>query len=185
VIDIHLGNAAPRYVWPGIPLDLTPAVACFQSLGFTPYDHGLNMNLSTGYRAAAPAGVLVERETGDGAIELARRAYPQWVEEVTRGMTRDGTFAARDTATGETIGFACHSVNRHGWIGPMATDPERRSRGVGNALLSALSEDIAAQHGLACGEISWASPVPFYAKAGATINRTFRMARRQLGEFPG
>lgn len=184
ITDLHLGNAAPRYVWPGIPLDLTPAVACFQSAGFEPTGHGLNMQLPTTYRADPPPGVVIEREQGEGAVTFARQAFPYWEDEVARGVAGGGTFAARDEASGETIGFACHSVNRHGWIGPMATDPDRRARGIGNALLGALSADIAVEHGLDQGEISWAAPVPFYAKAGATVHRTFRMARRRLDPSP-
>lgn len=138
------------------------------------------MLLPTSYRAPAPTGARVELETGDGAIEFARRRFPNWEDEVTRGVTVGGTYAARDLASGATIGFACHSVNRRGWIGPMATDPDARGRGIGNALLGALSAGIATMHGFDHGEISWAAPVPFYAKAGAHINRTFRMARRTL-----
>ena len=59
-----------------------------------------------------------------GAIELARREFPDWEDEVARGIERGTTFAARDAA-GETIAFGAHSVNRHTWIGPMATDPAR------------------------------------------------------------
>jgi predicted N-acetyltransferase YhbS len=70
-------------------------------------------------------------------------------------------------------------VNRHGWIGPMATDPERRRAGVGRALLGALCADLAAQR-LAEAEIAWVGPIGFYAKAGARVSRVFRTARLPL-----
>jgi len=179
VREIHTGNAAPRYVWPGVDLAQTAALAFFQDLGFEAYDHGLNMALSTTYRAAPPPGITVERETGDGAIELARREFPNWEDEITRGIERGTTFAARD-ASGETIAFGAHSVNRHTWIGPMATDPHRRHGGTGHAILAALAEDIATSFGVPVAEIAWVAPVPFYAKAGAVAHRAFRVHRLRI-----
>lgn len=177
--ELHTGNAAPRYVWPGVDLANTEALACFQALGFEAYDHGLNMLLPTTFRAPSPPGVTVEREAGDGAARLAREHFPHWEDEVTRGVEQGGTFSARD-GDGTTIGFACHSVNRHTWIGPMATHPERRSAGTGHALLAALAEDIERELAVPAAEIAWVAPVPFYAKAGAVANRAFRMHKLVL-----
>jgi mycothiol synthase len=181
VSELHTGNLAPRYVWPGVDLSNTAALAFFQSLGFEAYDHGLNMRLSTAYRAVPPAGVVIERETGEGAIELARREFPDWEDEVARGIERGTTFAARDAA-GETIAFGAHSVNRHTWIGPMATDPARRHGGTGHAVLAALAADIGERFGVDDAEIAWVAPVPFYAKAGAVAHRAFRVHRLRLGD---
>jgi GNAT superfamily N-acetyltransferase len=180
VSEIHTGNAAPRYIWPGVDLAKTPALAFFQSIDFEPYDHALNMLLPTSFRAPTPAGVVIERETGDGAVELARLGFPHWEDEVARGVERGGTFAARDASDGTTVAFACHSVNRHTWIGPMATDPERRHAGTGHALLGALAADIADRSGATHAEISWVAPIPFYARAGAVAHRAFRIHRRKL-----
>lgn len=187
VRELHAGNCAPRYVWPGVDLSWTPALAFFQAVGFEAYDHGLNMVLPTSFRAPAPAGIAIEREAGGGAVDLAQRAFPEWVDEVSRGIERGTTFSARDH-DGATVAFAAHSVNRATWIGPMATDPERRKAGTGHALLGALAADIEATHGVDAAEISWVAPVPFYAKAGATAHRAFRMHRLRLerpsGEGP-
>jgi mycothiol synthase len=180
VREVHTGNCAPRYVWPGVDLSQTEALACFQDLGFEAYDHGLNMLLPTAYRAAPPPGVSVERETGDDAIDLARREFPQWEDEITRGIEHGTTFAARDTE-GRTIAFGAHSVNRATWIGPMATDPSRRHGGTGHAILAALAADIGSSYGVDAAEIAWVAPVPFYAKAGAVAHRAFRMHRLRLG----
>jgi mycothiol synthase len=179
VLELHTGNAAPRYVWPGVDLSNTPVLAFFQSLGFEAYDHGLNMLLPTSFRAPVPAGVTIERETTDGTAAFAREHFPHWEDEVSRGVEQGGTFAAREN-DGSTIAFACHSVNRHTWIGPMATDPNRRSAGTGHALLAALAEDIADRHGVDGAEIAWVAPIPFYAKAGAVAHRAFRMHKLVL-----
>ena len=71
-------------------------------------------------------------------------------------------------------------MNRHTWIGPMATDPQRRQAGTGHALLGALAADIADRFGATHAEISWVAPIPFYAKAGAVAHRAFRMHRFKL-----
>lgn len=180
VAELHTGNLAPRYVWPGVDLSSTEALACFQALGFEAYDHGLNMSLATSYRAVAPDGIVIEREEGDGAIGLARREFPHWEDEIARGIERGTTFAARDAA-GDTIAFGAHSVNRRTWIGPMATDPARRHAGTGHAVLAALAEDVGVRHGVDTAEIAWVAPVPFYAKAGAVAHRAFRVHRMRLG----
>jgi GNAT superfamily N-acetyltransferase len=179
VTELHTGNCAPRYVWPGVDLSATAPLAFFQSAGFEPYDHGLNMLLPTSFRCDPPAGITVERESGDGAAALARREFPHWEDEVQRGVDRGTTFAARD-ASGETVAFGAHSVNRHTWIGPMATDPARRHAGTGHAILGALAADIEAAHGVDDAEIAWVAPIPFYAKAGARAHRAFRVHRLRL-----
>jgi len=69
----------------------------------------------------------------------------------------------------------CHSVSRAGWVGPMATDPAWRGRGVGSAALGAICADLMAA-GATSAEICWVGPVRFYAAAGATVSRAFRQA---------
>lgn len=177
-LDLHLGNAIPRCVWPGVDYRFTAALALFEATGFEPYGAECNMTIGTGFRADAPAGVVVEREDGDGASALAARRFPVWVDEVERGAVAGTCFAAR--TDGDTIGFACHSVNRHGWIGPMATDPDRRRGGIGRALLGALCADLA-DRGLDEAEIAWVGPIGFYAKTGARVSRVFRTAKLTLG----
>jgi mycothiol synthase len=177
--ELHLGTAAPRYVWPGVDFGFTGALCLTEACGFEQYGAAFNMTIPTSFRAAAPAGVTIERESGPGAIELAEREFPEWVEEVTRGVDKGVCFSARDDRHA-TVGFAAHSVNRHGHIGPMASDPERRSRGVGNALLGALCEDIAGMYGTGETEVSWVGPASFYAKAGARVCRVFRNGKLAL-----
>ncbi len=62
-------------------------------------------------------------------------------------------------------------MNRATWIGPMATDPDRRHGGTGHAVLAALAADIGASCVVESAEIAWVAPVPFYAKAGAVAHR--------------
>lgn len=176
-VDLHLGNAMPRYVWPGVDYRFTAALALFEDMGFEPYGAECNMTMSTGFRADPPAGVVIEREGSDGAAALAARCFPHWVDEVERGTAGGTCFGAR--AGGDTVGFACHSVNRHGWIGPMATDPESQRAGVGRALLGALCADLE-RAGVGEADIAWVGPLGFYAKAGARVSRVFRTAKLRL-----
>ena len=176
-IDIHLGTAIPRYVWPGVDFRFTAALALFEAMGFEPYGAACNMAIETTFRARSPAGIVVEREEGDGAAKLAGRGFPHWCDEVERGTAAGTCYAAREG--GDTIGFACHSVNRAGWIGPMATDPERQRGRAGRALLGAVCAVLAdSGHGEA--DIAWVGPIGFYAKAGATVSRVFRNAKLAL-----
>jgi GNAT superfamily N-acetyltransferase len=151
--DVLLASAIPRYLWPGVD---TP----------------------TSFRREPPAGVVIEQETGTGAHAFAAEAYPHWVPELDRSVSLGTAFAAR-AADGRTIGFACHSVNRAGWIGPMATDPTLQHGGVGSAVLAALCADLE-HRGFATGEISWVSNLRFYGKCGARVSRVFLGGRLSL-----
>jgi GNAT superfamily N-acetyltransferase len=169
--ELLLASAVPRYIWPGVDVTNTRAGMLLESCGFARDWVGTNMSIATSFRRAAPAGVTIERETGSGAHDFAAAAYPYWVPELDRAVALGTAFAARDPR-GDTIGFGCHSVNRAGWIGPMATDPGRRESGIGSAVLAALCADLAAG-GRPSAEIAWVSNLRFYGKCGARVSRVF------------
>jgi GNAT superfamily N-acetyltransferase len=169
--DLLLASAVPRYLWPGVDLANTRAGMLLETCGFSREWLGINMAIDTTFRRDAPAGIVVERETGLGAHDFAVHEYPHWVAELDRAVELGTAFAAR-TASGNTIGFGCHSVNRAGWIGPMATDPALKHGGVGSAVVAAICADLEAQ-GYATGEISWVSNLRFYGKCGARVSRVF------------
>jgi GNAT superfamily N-acetyltransferase len=169
--DLLLASAVPRYLWPGVDVMNTRAGTLLETCGFERDWVGTNMAIDTAFRRPAPSGVVIERETGTGAHDFAERAYPYWVPELDRAVMLGTAFAARD-AHGATIGFGCHSVNRFGWIGPMATDTTLQHGGVGSAVVAALCADLEAR-GCATGEISWVSNLRFYGKCGARVSRVF------------
>jgi GNAT superfamily N-acetyltransferase len=175
--DLHVANAVPRYLWPGVDLMNTRAAAFVEGLGFDEGLLGINMAIPASFRRAPAPGVVVERETSRDALAFCEHAYPHWVPELARAIELGTAFAAR--ADGSTIGFSCHSVNRRGWIGPMATDPQLQHSGVGSATLAAVCEDLE-RSGLPVGEIAWVSNLRFYAKCGATVSRVFRGGRLAL-----
>ena len=177
--DLHLGNVPPRYVWPGVDYSFTQALALFEATGFERDGAECNMTIDTGFQAEPPNGVsIVRAPNGDIAAELARAQSPHWEDEMRRAAVQGTCFVARDD-TGATVGFACHSVNRRHWIGPMATSATRRHGGVGSALLSAVCADVAAA-GPAATDIAWVGPLGFYTRAGARVSRVFRTACRSL-----
>jgi GNAT superfamily N-acetyltransferase len=173
--QLLLASAIPRYLWPGVDLFNTRAGMLLETCGFERDWVGTNMTIDTTFRRVPPPGVTVERETGLGAHELSERAYPHWVPELDRAVALGTAFAARDE-NGATIGFGCHSVNRFGWIGPMATDPDLQHGGVGSAVVAAICADLETR-GCATGEISWVSNLRFYGKCGARVSRVFMGGR--------
>ncbi len=182
--EIRAGAAPPFYVWPGCDVRHLGALCLFEAAGYWTVGAELNMSCATSLRVAPPDGVRVvrldaERRPADVAAVLAlvRAEWPNWEVETARGIERGTCHAALvDGPDGApvAVGYASHSVNRRGWIGPMATDRRRQHGGVGAALLSCLCADLAAD-GLTRAEIAWVGPVRFYAKtANATVSRVFR-----------
>jgi GNAT superfamily N-acetyltransferase len=176
--DVLLASAIPRYVWPGVDTANTRAGMLLETLGFEREWVGINMAIPTSFRGPVPDDITVEHETGAGAHDFATAAFPHWVPELDRAVQLGTALAARD-AQGRTVGFACHSVNRAGWIGPMATDPTLQHGGVGSAVLGALCADLEAR-GITTGEISWVSNLRFYGKCGARVSRVFLGGRKTL-----
>jgi GNAT superfamily N-acetyltransferase len=178
------GPSAPFYLWPGVDVQWTAALALFEAAGYRPSGAELNMSCPTSYRAEPPAGVVIERVIEDGdataAAEFCAAVFPHWVAELERAIEHAACLLARVGEAGEVAGFCCHSVNRAGWVGPMATDPRRQGQGIGAALLSVACRDLRAA-GHADAEIAWVGPVGFYANtAGATVSRVFRTLVKPL-----
>jgi GNAT superfamily N-acetyltransferase len=176
-LSLHLANAVPRYLWPGVDLTNTRAGMLFEATGFEPDLVGVNMAIATTFRHDPPDGVTVERG-GRDALDFAARTHPNWVPELATALDRGTAFVAR-APDGTAIGFGCHSVNRRAWVGPMATDPTRQGTGVGSALLAAVCRDLH-DTGADTAEIAWVSNLRFYGKCGATVSRVFQGGRLRL-----
>jgi len=178
--ELLLASAVPRYIWPGVDLGNTRVGMLLESCGFTRDWLGINMAIASSFRREPPDGCTVERETTTGAHDFAAAQYAHWIPELDRAVDLGTAFAVRD-ASGATIGFGCHSVNRAAWIGPMATDQTLQHGGVGSAVLAAICADLGAR-GHPAGEISWVSNLRFYGKCGARVSRVFMGGKRNLRE---
>jgi GNAT superfamily N-acetyltransferase len=180
--EMQLGGSAPFYFWPGVPGDALEMLCLAEAARYDAIGGELNMSIPTTFRAPVPEGVEIRRVVDEvdaqTVVAFTNGRWPSWVDELRRGIEQGGCHAAIDDHDRAVLGFACHSVNRAGWIGPMGTDPERRGRGVGHALLSALCTDLMTAN-LRDAEIAWVGPVRFYAKAGARVSRMFRLYRKR------
>jgi GNAT superfamily N-acetyltransferase len=146
----------------------------------------VNMSLTTEFRRLAPEGVTTRRVIDDADVDrlqlLIERHWPQWWAETERAIEHGCCHAAFvDDAAGVddevAVGFCCHSVNRAAWLGPMGTDPDRQTGGVGSALLADVCRDLMIAE-FDATEISWVGPLRFYGKNGATISRVFRSYKK-------
>jgi hypothetical protein len=115
-------------------------------------------------------------------LALVRRQWPNWEAEAMRAVEHGCCHVARregEDGNPHALGFACHSVNRAGWIGQMGTDPTGQHGGVGTAMLSQLCRDLRIAE-IREAEVAWVGPVSFYTKAaGATVSRVFRSLVRR------
>ena len=191
---VQWGASVPWYLWPGIESTRTEALALAESMGF---EHRLpaiqNMTVDTHWQVGrTPAtGLIVRRaapETAAPMLDLVVTEYAAWVDELTRAVdhgtahTVFGDTVSDDSSSGVGVplGVGAHSVNRLGWIGPMATFAAGRGRGVGSEALGAVCADLASA-GYATGEIAWVGPIRFYAKvSGATTGRTYLPLTKRL-----
>lgn len=192
--ELRLGGEAPFYLWPGVDVRATAMLCLAEAAGYEPMGAELDLSLPVTFRAPPPAGVEVRRVLDDADVAAVRAlvdaAFPWWWPETARGIEGAGCLGAfatvEDAAAdagppapgGRALGFACHSVNRAGWLGPMGTDPADRHGGVGHALLGAVCQDLMVA-GRRDVEVAWIGPVGFYAAAGASVSRVFRTLRRR------
>lgn len=196
--ELHLAGSAPFYLWPGVDATATEMLCLAEARGYRLVGNDINMALPTGYRAPTPEGVTLRRVVDDVDLSLVDHLleahWPEWIPETHRAIEQgcciaafvpdpggDGPLRTADPGPDDVpervIGFACHSVNRSGWLGPMGTDPDRRAAGVGHALLGQVCRDLMIAE-FTHTEISWVGPIRFYAKAGATVSRVFRRYRK-------
>jgi GNAT superfamily N-acetyltransferase len=174
--EVRWGASAPFYLWPGIDVRATAAWCLAESAGYHVAGAEVNLSCPTTFRAKPPVGIDVRRALDDADAQAlvgwADESWGFWAPELARGLEQGSAFGAF-ADDGTPAGFGCHSVNRAGWIGPMAS---RRApgQGVGSALLGALCQDLMVA-GHRDAEIAWIGPIGFYAKAaGASVSRVFR-----------
>jgi GNAT superfamily N-acetyltransferase len=162
---------------------MTAMLALAEVAGFERRGLALNMSAPTTFRAGAPEGVEVRRALDEAdaaaALGLCRAHWPHWEAEVQRGVEHGSCLVAA-VHGGEVAGFACHSVNRAGWVGPIGTDPAHRRRGIAAALMGEVCRDLAAA-GHAEAEISWVGPIAFYSRVmGASVSSAYVTCWRPL-----
>lgn len=180
---VQWGASVPWYLWPGIDTSCTEALGLAESMGFENRRPAIqNMTVDplwqVGRASTELRVVRADPAESSGVLEAVAAEYPGWVDEFRRGIEQ-GTVHVVCDGDGP-LGAGAHSVNRLGWIGPMATFARGHGRGVGTEALAAVCADLASAGYGAC-EIAWVGPVRFYAKAaGATMGRTFLPMTKQI-----
>jgi hypothetical protein len=119
-------------------------------------------------------------------LTLVRAERPGWLGPVRRSIDHGSCLAAFErppggvvTSTPVALGFASHSVDRAGWLGPMATASTHRRRGIGAALLGEVARDLMIAN-FRDVEVTGAAEVRLFVRSGGSVSRVFRAFRRQL-----
>ena len=116
------------------------------------------------------AAHVSDPDPGDRAADLVRDGFgaDRWFECFV-AEADDGTLIGYVLACRR---FEAHTAIKRLWIGDLYVRPNRRSSGVGRALIRAVAQRA---HGLGCAELSWelwegnASGRRFYASLGAVV----------------
>lgn len=192
VAACRAGEAAPWYLFPGVPADRPEALAFFEHHGYQRLGEVVNMKAATApFVVDVPEGVVLRRaETVDGPPMVAwvEAHWPMWTREAAAcfGRSNAGLWLAED-ATGP-VAFAVHGAlaGMPRRFGPMATLPGYRGRGIGAALVRRC---LAAMHaaGIAEAEIPWVGPTAFYERtvAAKVSQRFIKMEKRLGGRYGG
>lgn len=183
------GGPAPFLLWPGVDVQWIPALCLLESAGYRDDASVLVLSFPSSYRAATPPHIELRRVVGDDDADLAMRLcsaqWPASIGPVGRAIEHATCFlAVAQAASGEQgapAGLVCHSVNRTGWVGPIAVTSAQQRRGIGSALLSAVAADLRVA-GVREAHVCPGRPAHFFARAaGATTSRVFLRFSRARG----
>jgi mycothiol synthase len=175
---VTTGADAPYYLWPGIDTRELAAVCLFERLKYARVETNFNMDVDLNGLPADPGGWRVASVTDHDAVDAwSATHWPWWRAEMLRALDQEGLVVSED---GDGIAAVCATgVNRERLVGPAAVRPDRLGHGDGVApLLGALHRMRAAGHRHV--EVAWVGPVVPYARIGATVGRTFFVARKEL-----
>jgi len=179
-VSLSAAGSPPFSLWPGVDVHWTPALCLFESEGYLDEGAVLLLAFPSSYRAASPPSVELRRVVSDDDARVAAlfcvEQWPAWVPEVRRAVEHACCFLALSlppAGDATPVGLACHSVSRTGWIGPIGVKSSHRRRGIGSALLGAVSTDLMVS-GFREGCVWPGHPTEFFARsAGASTSRVF------------
>jgi mycothiol synthase len=186
---VMFGLSAPGYLWPGVEIGQTGVESMLAGRGYAPVMWAVNQVVRVPGDLRRGQARPAEPDEIGAVTAFCRDHYPNWEPEAgwsfIRGMEETGSpRCAVWLDGGDLLGFACWSVTRQGWFGPMATRPDlregRNGRGVGTGTLAVALGGLAAE-GREHADISWVGPERFYARvAGARTYRAFRVFSRAM-----
>jgi mycothiol synthase len=176
--SVTVGADAPYYLWPGVDAGEIAFLCLLERMKYARIEANFNMDVDLSAIPGDPGGWTTA--TAAERYELAEWAEQHWgfwATEMLRALDRGSLVISRDR---DGISAVCaYDVNRNGWIGPVASRPDRLGRGAGVApLLGALH--LMRARGRTRAEIGWVGPVVPYARIGATVGRVFFVHRKEL-----
>jgi len=193
--QIHVLNAAPYYLTPGLDVRYTDAFCFLHSNGYqlNNYVHNMSVDLrksdfdfSQSEKLLSDLGMEIERLDQQDQSKYYQWVLDTWGEgwtaESCNGLKNNPvtTFVTLDKHK-EIRGFASYDVTMfRGGFGPTGVSKELRGLGIGKALLLRCLLDMK-QRGYPWCEIGWVGPISFYAHTvGARICATFVQGSKKL-----
>jgi GNAT superfamily N-acetyltransferase len=182
--ELRIGGPVGSGPWPGIDVRTMPGMLCLaEANGFEPTGAAVNLSVPATFRSDPPDGIVIRRVLDAGDETAVRRVlergaeFGPWRDAVARSIEHGACLAAFDGV--DALGFASHSIDRAGWLGPMGTVAEHRGRGLGAALLGAVARDLMVA-GLRDVQVVGADRVRLFVRAGGAVSRVFRTYRKSL-----
>jgi predicted N-acetyltransferase YhbS len=177
--NIIFGLSAPGYLWPGVELGLTTMETFLAGRGYREVMWAVNQVVELPVELPSGKARLARPEEVEQVAAFCRTHYAHWETEARWSFDEANPRCAVWFEADDLLGFACWSVTREGWFGPMATRPDlregRNRLGIGTGTLGVALRALAAD-GYGTVEISWVGPERFYARvAGARAHRAFRV----------
>jgi ribosomal protein S18 acetylase RimI-like enzyme len=185
---VVIGNHPWYYAWPGVDERYGAALRLAEHAGYAAAGVVENMAVTLaglGPAPPVPPGWTVRRAGPADAAALdafVRALFPgPWPREAARALGRPVQSVFVAVHDSKLAGFACHSVYRAGWFGPIGTAEAARGHGIGAVLLGYCLDDLAAA-GMPSVDIAWVGPASFYARTvGARPGRRFVHLGKDLG----
>jgi GNAT superfamily N-acetyltransferase len=179
--NVLFGLAAPGYLWPGVEMGLTSMETFLDGRGYKVVMWAVNQLVELPVDLPVGRARRARAEEEEVVAAFCREHYANWETEARWSFDEVEPKCAVWLDDEGLLGFACWSVTREGWFGPMATRPDlRQKKGIGTGTLSVALAGLA-DDGYSAAEISWVGPERFYAKvAGARTHRAFRVFQRTV-----
>ena len=193
---IHIGNAVPLYLMPGVDPRYTEAFCFLQSRGYHRNSDAVNMLVDLNKeefdtngderRLEREHGVIVRRvrpAERDAFSAWMRDTWSEgWQEEALLSLERDPATTFVASRDGGFVGFVTYDVELfHHSLGPMGVLPEMRGQRLGAVLARRCLRAMKERGDSAC-EIAWVGPVAFYARvAKARISTMFYHFTKSFG----
>lgn len=199
---VSCNGYAPYYVFPGVDVDYTEALAFLLAKGFTVTSEPVAMGMALeGVRMPEAVcrrrdGLALEgytvrlfaRHDTLALLAFVKAQFPHWYASVLDGLQRGNEELIIAEKAGELVGFTQwqnpHNDPPHGApgrFGPFGVHPALQSQGIGAVIFYTLIE-----HATASGArylwFGWAGGrnLRFYERAGCRITRRFQILAREV-----